>query len=137
MSEATSEKLLPTHIPSWHLPFWDSLKEGAAKVQQCSECGAFRYIPKEICNRCHSGQWTWEAIAGTGTIYTHTTVRRAPTPAYQEETPYTIVHVAMDEGFRMIGRLHGVAPEDVRVDQPVRIRYDPLGDWTILNFEPA
>lgn len=137
MTETASDKLLPTAIPDWHMPFWDSLKAHAVTVQRCSQCSAYRYIPKEICNRCFSGEWTWEPIAGTGVVYTHTTVRRAPTPAYQPETPYTIVHVTMDEGFRMIGRINGVAPEDVRIDMPVKVRYDALGDWTILNFEPA
>ncbi|RKS90070.1 hypothetical protein DEU37_1389 [Microbacterium sp. AG790] len=137
MTDATTDKLLPTGIPSWHMPYWDSLREHAVKVQKCAQCGAFRYIPKEICNRCFSGGWTWEPIEGTGTVYTHTTIRRAPTPAYQPDAPYTIVHVTMSEGFRMIGRLHGVAPEDVRIDMPVRVRYDELGDWTVLNFEAA
>jgi len=137
MTESTTQKLLPTGIPSWHMPFWESLKEHQVKVQKCAKCSQLRYIPKEICNRCHSGEWTWAPLKGTGTVYTFTTIRRAPTPAYQEEVPYTIVHVTMDEGIRMIGRLNGVAPEDVRIDMPVKVAYDTLEDWTILNFEPA
>ena len=65
-------------------------------------------------------------------------MRRAPTPAYAEDAPYTLVHVTMDEGFRMIGKLNGVAPEDVRIGAPVRITYQEVTpEWTLMEFEPA
>jgi uncharacterized OB-fold protein len=129
-------KFLPEGVPAWQIPYWDSLKDHAVRVQQCAACGAFRYVPKEICNACLSLDFSWAPISGLGSIYTYTVVRRAPTPAYQEDAPYTIVHVTMDERFRMIGTLKGTDPETVAIDQPVRIAYqDITPDWTILQFE--
>lgn len=131
-------KFVPAGIPGWQQPFWDSLKDHDVKVQQCDGCGAFRYAPKEICSKCHSSDHTWAAISGRGTIYTYTTVYRAPTPAYQEDAPYVIVHVTMEEGFRMVGTLTGMEPGAITVDQPVRVAYrDVTPEWTILEFEPA
>jgi hypothetical protein len=44
----------------------------------------------------------------------------------------------MNEGFRMIGRLDGLACEDVSIGLPVRVTYDDATpQWTILHFEPA
>ncbi|MEU9272614.1 OB-fold domain-containing protein [Streptomyces sp. NPDC048251] len=135
---AEYDKFLPEGLPAWQRPYWDSLKEHDVRVQKCSGCGAFRYVPKEICGRCHSTEATWSPISGTGTVYTYTVVRRAPTPAYQAEVPYALVHVAMDEGFRMIGSLTVDDPSAVRIGQGVRIAYDDVHpDWTILRFEPA
>lgn len=135
---ADYQKFLPEGVPSWQRPFWDSLKEHEVKVQKCDSCGAFRYVPKEICNRCHATESTWTPISGTGQVYTYTVVRRAPTKVYQEEAPYALVHVAMDEGFRMIGALRTDDPESVSIGQHVRIAYqDATPDWTILQFEPA
>lgn len=132
------DKFLPEGIPSWQLPYWDSLKEHSVKVQKCDSCGTFRYVPKEICPQCHAIEATWTPIAGDGEIYTYTVVRRAPTPAYQEDAPYALVHVQMAEGFRMIGSLKTDDPESVAIGQPVRVTYDDAtGDWTILQFEPA
>jgi len=129
-------KLLPSQVPVWHMPFWESLKEHAVKVQKCSGCGTFRYVPKEICSACYSTEWTWEPISGKGTVYTFTVVRRAPTPAY--EAPYVIAHAEMEEGFRMAARLDGVDPENVRIGQPVTIGYEQLSpEWTIFVFEAA
>jgi uncharacterized OB-fold protein len=135
---AAYARSLPEGIPGWHGPFWDSLKEHAVRVQRCDRCGAFRYVPKEICNRCHSAESTWTPIAGTGEVYSYTIVRRAPTPAYQEVAPYAIVHVAMDEGFRMIGSMTVDDPEHVSIGQQVRVTYvDATPEWTLLSFEPA
>jgi uncharacterized protein len=140
MSTAAAEyaKFLPEGIPPAQMPFWDSLKARAVQVQRCDNCGKYLYIPKDICNNCHSEQLTWTPISGHGEIYTYTVVRRAPTPAYAADAPYTLVHVTMDEGFRMIAKLNGVAPEDVRIGAPVRITYEEVTpEWTLMEFEPA
>jgi uncharacterized OB-fold protein len=125
-------------VPEWQMPFWDSLKAHAAEVQRCDECGKYRYVPTEICNRCHSRAATWTQISGLGSIYTYTVVHRAPTPAYQADAPYPIVHVGMEEGFRMIGSLRGVDHSDIRIDLPVKIGYlDVTPEWTLMQFEPS
>jgi uncharacterized protein len=138
MTTAEYNKFLPEGIPAWQSPYWDSLKAHAVQVQKCDNCGKFRYVPKEICNNCLSTDSTWSPISGNGEIYTYTVVRRAPTPAYQEDAPYAIVHVTMDEGFRMIGSIKNVDPETVRIGQRVKVAYDDAtAEWTILQFEPA
>ena len=135
---ADYKKFLPEGIRPRRCRSGKSLKARAVKVQRCDNCGAYLYIPKDICNHCHSDQLTWTPISGHGEIYTYTVVRRAPTPAYAEDAPYTLAHVTMDEGFRMIGKLNGVAPEDVRIGSPVQITYQEVTpEWTLMEFEPV
>ncbi len=132
------EKFLPEGVPGWQQPFWDSLREHNITVQRCTSCGAFRHVPKEICANCHSMSFSWEPVSGRGVVYTYTIVHRAPTPAYQAAAPYAIVHVAMDEGFRMVGTMTGTDPKAIGIDDPVRIVYTDLTpDWTIVEFEPT
>lgn len=120
------------------MPYWESLKSHDVKVQKCSACGTLRYVPKEICHVCHSDEVSWASISGKGEIYTFSVVRRAPTPAYQEDVPYTIVHVTMDEGFRMIGTLSGIEVDDVAIGHKVKVAYDDVTpEWTLLTFVPA
>ncbi|MGU3498707.1 Zn-ribbon domain-containing OB-fold protein [Mycobacterium sp. C31M] len=131
-------KLLPEAIPAWQMPFWESLKRHEVHVQVCDDCGKHRYAPKEICAQCHSVNATWTPVAGTGEIYTYTVVRRAPTKAFQADAPYVIAHIAMDEGFRMIGTVSDVDPETVRIGDRVVVDYlDVTADWTLLTFVPA
>jgi uncharacterized protein len=132
------QKFLPEGIPDWQMPFWDSLRQRNIRVQRCASCGSFRHVPKEICAKCHSTSFSWERVSGRGVVYTYTVVHRAPTPAYQANAPYAIVHAAMDEGFRIVATMRGVDPESVRIGAPVRIVYTDLSaDWTIVEFEPA
>ena len=138
MTDIAYAKLLPEGIPSWHQPYWDSLKAHSVKVQKCSGCGALRYVPKEICNKCLSTAYSWAPIRPTGEVYTYTIVRRAPTAAYQADAPYAVVHVAMDDGFRMIAAMKNTDPETVRIGQRVKVAYeDVTPQWTLLQFEPA
>ena len=110
---SANAKFVPEGVPAWQQPFWDSLRERDVKVQQCDSCGTFRHVPKEICTNCFSTDFSWTPISGVGVVYTYSIVHRAPTPAYQEDAPYAIVHVTMAEGFRMIGTMTGVDPEAV------------------------
>ena len=134
----TYEKFLPEGIPEWQRPFWDSLREHEIRVQRCSACGAYRYHPKEMCPRCRSRDAEWSPISGRGEVYTYTVVRRAPTPAYQPDVPYVIVHATMAEGFRMIATLPGVPPDRVRIGLPVVLGYEDVSpEWTLLTFRPG
>ena len=135
---SSDEKFLPEGVPGWHQPFWESLRQRDIKVQRCTSCGAFRYVPKEICANCHSKGYSWEPVSGRGIVYTYTIVHRAPTPAYQTGAPYAIVHAAMEEGFRMVGTMTGADPASVEIGAPVRVVYTDLSpEWTIVEFEPA
>lgn len=132
------QKFLPEGIPDSHLPFWQSLRDRAVRVQRCDDCGTYRYIPQDLCPRCQGERCTWTPISGLGDVYTYTVVRRAPTPAYQAEAPYVLAHVTMAEGFRMVASLTGVDPDAVEIGMPVRVAYqDVTADWTLLTFQPA
>ncbi len=67
------QKFLPEDIPDSQLPFWDSLREHAVRVQRCDDCGTYRYIPKDLCPRCHSERADLDARSAA-------TARSTPTP---------------------------------------------------------
>ena len=132
------DKFLPEGVPGWQQPFWDSLRQRNIRVQRCTSCKTFRHVPKELCAKCYSTSYSWEPVSGHGIVYTYTIVHRAPTPVYQADAPYAIVHAAMDEGFRMVGAMTGIEPESVAIGAPVRVVYTDLSpEWTIVEFEPA
>lgn len=136
--DALTEKFLPPDdLPDFHRPFWEALKAHELRLQQCAN-GHLRFIPSEICPRCGSQTWTWTRMSGRGTVYTFTVVHRAPTPAYQNEAPYILVHVTLEEGPRMISVLTGCDPAEVRIGMPVDVVFEDLSDrWTLYKFTPA
>lgn len=130
--------LPPEDMPDFHRPFWESVARHAARLQKCSDCGAFRFIPLELCPHCHSEAAEWTPISGRGEVYTYTIVHRAPTPAYQADAPYVIAHVTLEEGPRMISNLIGIAPDQVRIGMPVRMVYEDVApEVSLFKFEPA
>ena len=125
-------------ITPLHAPFWEGLRSHRLLLQRCDGCGRFRFIPGDLCPGCHSSAATWTPVSGRGVVYTYTVVHRAPTPAYQADAPYVIVHVQLDEGPRMSSTLVGVAPDQVRIGAPVEVVFDDVDpELTLARFRPA
>jgi uncharacterized OB-fold protein len=59
----------------------------------------------------------WRESAGAGTVYAATTIR----PRGGE--PRGIALIDLDEGFRMMSRVEGVAPQAVRIGLRVRVAW--------------
>ncbi len=85
------------------------------------------------------GPSVWRVSAGAGTVYATTVAR----PRGDDEA-YNIVLVDLDEGFRMMSTVVGVAPEDVVVGARVRLAWrdgELEGDAPVpvfeLNTDPA
>jgi uncharacterized protein len=64
------------------------------------------------------GPFEWRVSTGRGAVFATTTVRR------RGEEPYDVSLVELDEGFRMMSRVVGVAPDDVRIGMRVVVRFD-------------
>lgn len=76
------------------------------------------------------GGGEWAESAGTGEVYATTTVRR------RGEEPYDVSLIALDEGFRMMSRVEGIAPEEVRAGLRVALAWTP-DDPPMPVFRPA
>ena len=136
----TYDKFLPDESPLDE-PFWAATAVHELRLQRCDTCGTFRFIPSEICSHCHSESATWTRVSGCGRIFTYTVVHRAPTPAYQRDAPYVIVHVNLTEGPRMIGNLVGCPVDGVSIGMPVEVVFEDLdlddGPLSLYRFRPT
>jgi uncharacterized OB-fold protein len=86
------------------------------------------------CPWCGATAADWRAVSGRGRVYSWVGVRRALTPAFASEVPYTIVTVDLAEGARVFARLEGPEPRRPG-DAVVAIHVDHPG-WTELRFAP-
>lgn len=57
----------------------------------------------------------WEVSAGIGTVYSTTCVR-------SRNGDHNVALIDMEEGFRLLSRVEGAAPDAVRIGQRVRVR---------------
>jgi uncharacterized OB-fold protein len=60
----------------------------------------------------------WRESGGRGAVYATTVVRP------RGEEPHNVALIDLDEGFRMMSRVRGVAPEGVRIGMRVRVAFE-------------
>ncbi|HEU4760042.1 MAG TPA: Zn-ribbon domain-containing OB-fold protein [Dehalococcoidia bacterium] len=135
-SDPQYAKPLPSPSPVSQ-PFWDGTKAGELRLQRCRDCGQHIFYPRSMCPFCLSEHLEWVAASGRGKVYSYTVVRRAMNPAFQEDVPYLLAIVELDEGPRLTTNIVNCAPDEARVDMPVKATYDDVTpDITLLKFEP-
>jgi hypothetical protein len=110
----------PDHITQ---EWWDATREERLLLQRCDGCDARQFYPRNICTSCGSLALSWVPASGRATIYSYTTVRRAPHPAFI--APYVVALVRLEEGPTM---LTNVVAGEPRCDAPVRLAWEPLDD---------
>ena len=141
MATKLGEVLLPPlpQITEETRPFWDSCKEGALKLQRCSDCSEFRFPPSVACPACASMNCSWEPVSGKGTIFSFVTFQRLYHKAFASLLPYVVAVVELEEGPRLLTRLAGLTEADVvKCGAPVRLHLEPLSDDLVLPlFELA
>jgi uncharacterized OB-fold protein len=64
------------------------------------------------------GELRWETSAGWGEVFATTVVRR------RGEDPRNLAIVELDEGFRMMSRVVGCPPDEVRIGMRVQVEFE-------------
>jgi uncharacterized OB-fold protein len=95
-----------------------ALAEGRFLIQKCGDCGEHIYFPRDLCPHCGSGDVTFVAPNGTGTVYSTTTVRRKPDAGGD----YNVALVDLDEGVRLMSCVDNIAPAEVKIGQRVKAK---------------
>jgi hypothetical protein len=117
-------------------PFWDAVADHRLTAQQCAICERFVFYPRVVCPFCHGDELNWKPLAGTGTIYSFTVSRRAPSPEFADLVPYVVLLVDLDEGCRLMSNLVGDNVHLVRCGARVAVRFEDVpGGQTLPMFE--
>jgi len=93
----------------------DALKENRLLGLKCKTCGAITTPPKMVCRQCTGSDLEVTELKGTGKIQTFTTVLVAA-EGREDECPYVIVLVELDEGPWIMGNLDCIDPTQVTMD---------------------
>ena len=93
----------------------EALKQNRLLGLKCQSCGAITVPPKMVCRQCASPDMEIVELKGTGKIRTFTTVYVA-SEGREDEVPYTIVMVELDEGPWTMGNLDGIDPTQATME---------------------
>jgi uncharacterized OB-fold protein len=96
--------------------YWRAAAEGRLLVKRCTACGEHHHYPRDICPFCLSEATEWREAAGTGTVYSFSTMG-------QGEAAYTLAYVTLDEGPTMMTNLVGDGAW--QIGQRVRVQFVP------------
>lgn len=117
--------------------FWEACRRGELRLQRCLPCGAWRHHPRPMCPGCHSLDYEWAPASGRGVVHTFTIVHRPTLPAFEDQVPYNVAVVRLDEGPLMVSNLVDCVAEAIRIDLPVEVVFEPLTDTISLpKFRP-
>ena len=84
----------------------EALKQNKLLGLKCRSCGAVTIPPKMVCRQCAGPDMDIIELKGSGKIRTFTTVFVA-SEGREDEVPYTIVIVELDDGPWIMGNLEG------------------------------
>ncbi len=100
---------------------------------ECEQCGTKYFPTRMLCPKCRrKGKLKEIQYSGRGKVHSHTTIYSAPT-GFEDEIPYVIAIIELDEGVKVLGQIDDCNPEDVKIGSKVekifRIiqREDPEG----------
>lgn len=113
--------------------FRKALDGGRFLIQRCGHCGKHVFYPREVCPHCSAADLDLVAPIGTGTVYSSTVVRRKP----ESGGDYNVALVDLDEGVRLMSRVDGIPPTEVKIGMRVRARVVVSNGAGLVVFEPG
>jgi len=97
-------------------------EQGELAYQVCTDgpdAGKPVFFPRLVAPGTGSANLEWRISTGFGTVYATTTLYP------RNKDPYDVSMIDLDEGFRMMGRVESIDPEDVRIGMRVQVRMIP------------
>lgn len=111
--------------------FLDFLREGRFMLQRSAGDGRYVFYPR-VTAPGDGAALEWVEASGNGVVHSTTVVRKKP-----PEPNYNVALIDLAEGPRLMSRVEGVAPEDVRIGMAVRAKIIKQGEDPVLVFVPS
>jgi len=104
---------------------------GRFELQQCSDCGAVQYPPREACGSCLSTQLLWKQQSGRGELLAATVLHHSNDLFFRERLPWRLGLIKLESGPTVVAHLHGAVPA---APAPVRVaaRLDRAGQAVLV-----
>jgi uncharacterized OB-fold protein len=118
--------------------YWEYCKKHELRMQKCLQCGYIRFPPSILCPKCHSMEVEWVKLNGQGRIYSYVVFRMAYHAAYQNDIPYAVAIIQLEEGPRMESNIVDCKLEDIKIEMPVEVVFEDIDERvTLPKFRPV
>lgn len=92
--------------------FRAGLASGTLLIQNCGVCGKPNMWPRYACPHCQSENLGWVKSAGHGTLHSFCVLRQGAPEGFEDDLPYAIGVVKLDEGVQLLVRLTPTGEDD-------------------------
>ena len=101
---------------------WSVLRQQryALVGEVCPHCDTKIFPPRDICPDCGQEAKTLYQFSGRGEVFSYTTVHDAPA-GHEENAPYTVAIVRLDEGPMLTAQLTDLGEQPVAIGMPVEM----------------
>lgn len=108
------------------------LADGRFMIQRETATGRAVFPPRAVAPGV-GGALEWVEASGAGEVHAATVMRRRP----EQGGDLGLCIVELAEGPRMMSRVVGIAPDQVRIGLKVRARIEEVEGELAVTFEPA
>jgi len=117
--------------------FWTGCKSHELRFQKCKSCGHIRWPASIICPICHSRDLQWIVASGKGKIYTFAVYHVAYHRGFENDLPYTVADIELEEGPHILSNIVGCSHHKVRCDMPVVLSWEDITEeFSLPKFRP-
>ncbi len=119
-------------------PFWEGCRNGALRIQRCTQTGRYIFPPRPFSPWAPSAPPEWVGVSGHGTIWSYIVPHPPLLPFYSERAPYNVILVALEEDptVRLTGNLvthaggeiNEVDPATIEIGAAVEVVFDPVSE---------
>ena len=123
-------------------PLWEAANEGRLVIQNCTACDRLQNPPLPACGECGSAEaLEWKQMSGRGTIYNYCVVYDCPISSLQEDQPFNLAVVMLEEnpGIQMYSHLPGTPVDEVPVGASVEVVFEAsangqmVPEWRVIG----
>ena len=97
-------------------------KQGELAYQVCTDHNTPIFFPRVVAPKTGSTNLEWRVSKGLGTVYSTTVVFT------KDQPPHNVALIDVDEGFRMMSRVEGIDPMQVKIGMRVKVKIHPGDD---------
>jgi len=120
-------------------PFWEATTRHELVLQRCKGCGTYQWYPKPWCIDCGSRDLEWTKVSGRGKLFSYTIIRQVVqnAPGFDEDLPYVLATVELEEGPRMTAQLSNVKPEEAKIGMDLVVTFaNATRELSFPKFKP-
>jgi uncharacterized protein len=137
---STSQSKRPIPVPDEQSkPFFDGAKRRELMILRCRSCGQPMWPASHAgsmpvsprCHACFSPELDWVPASGKATLYSFA-VMHQPYPGFEDEVPYNIALVELEEGVRCLSNVVDCDNSDLEIGMPLEVVFEDLDDEVSL-----